>query len=460
MNLGSMPWGDNSGGAAFSSWTNDLLFGNWWGSQWRSYLQFDPSAFAGKQITQATLRVQISQCDNQSYPSVPYANAIGAHRLTSSYWFGQGWPGPSWSGDAWGSVPGPNSVASIDVTTIAQQWATNPGSNMGLMLDLGSGAGYCRAKRTATNGQVTAIDLQYGTPPAVGVGKGMIIPAYFALGDTTSWANVAQGAAYMQSGSNPAYRDYWVTVNGGSGPFSAAEWGTAAARFNPIRANGGKIFGYVHTHQNAYSPNPALAAQFRPLSAVQADIAAWVAGYPSLDGIWIDEYYPRHELATDGVRFADFPNGLAAAPPAYRTPGLDLYSTGQLTPGDGWYDTLFQWIRATYPNRRIIANAGGALYSNQLLYGPQADVLVSFEQTLAEAQANNWSRLITSRNPYAAKQLALIHGNTTDLAGALNQAFNNGYTHVYTTSQVFGQNLWTGVPPYFYTEVQSMASRP
>lgn len=63
MNLGYMPWGDNSGGTQFSAWTNDMLFGNWWGSNWASYIQFDPNLFSGKLINNATLNLRVQNCD-------------------------------------------------------------------------------------------------------------------------------------------------------------------------------------------------------------------------------------------------------------------------------------------------------------------------------------------------------------------------------------------------------------
>lgn len=150
MNLADMPNGDNSGGAAFSSVTNDLIFGNWFGSQWRSFIQFDPSQLSGRTVRSAKLSIPVVSCDNQARPNRPYRNEIGVHRLTSPYFFGQTWSGPSWNGEVWAEVQGANSVAKVDVTKFVRAWATDPTTNFGFMLDMGVAKGYCRAK--AVNG--------------------------------------------------------------------------------------------------------------------------------------------------------------------------------------------------------------------------------------------------------------------------------------------------------------------
>lgn len=166
MNLAYMPWGDNSGGNTFSAWTNEMVFGNWWGSQWRSYIQFDPTIFAGKTINNATLNIRVNNCDNQSNPAAPYGNPIRVHQLTSGYYFGQAWSGPSFQGDI-AVLPGGNgTTSSVNITSWASQWAGNPASNFGLMFDMGTAQGYCRAYRTAPNGQQTFIEVTYNEVPA------------------------------------------------------------------------------------------------------------------------------------------------------------------------------------------------------------------------------------------------------------------------------------------------------
>jgi len=110
-----------------------------------------------------------------------------------------------------------------------------------------------------------------------------------------------------------------------------------------------------------------------------------------------------------------------------------------------------------YRNLRIIGNAGGWLDTNQLEYPKLVDIFVSFEQTYDEASRNDWSRL--KRQVTSVPQLALIHTNSSDLDGAVTQAFARGYTHVYTRSLPLLPNVWNGLPPYFTTEVSTVADR-
>jgi hypothetical protein len=311
---------------------------------------------------------------------------------------------------------------------------------------------------------VTTTPTTSTTPTTAGfsIGKGMIIPAYIPLDNVFDWNVLKEGAEKMRTGTNANYKDYWVTVNSAaSGPFSLpADWAKAATVWNPIRSNGGRIFGYVHTCEQPTGPI------FRPLATVKSEIAAWVAGYPNLDGIWLDEYYPRFEIASvDGETGPSYPNGLANAPTDRSSfvNSANQFNGLQVNPAGGYYDQLVTWIRATYPTLRIIGNAGGALYSNQLLYSDLPDVLVSFEQKFsvaANAPTNNWSNLTRQIPNSQSGQLALIHGNATSLDGAVDQALAKGYTHVYTTDRIIENNLWGGLPTYLTSLIEYIANRP
>lgn len=300
--------------------------------------------------------------------------------------------------------------------------------------------------------------LATGAPKAHA--KGMIIPAYLPLTDTANWQVLAEDAAYMRDGTNANYKDYWVVVNSANnGPFStSADWTTAATKFNPIRANAGKIFGYVHTCTTPTSTT------YRTLASVEADITAWVTGYSNLDGIWLDEYYPRFEVAgTASGPSPTFPNGTALAPYdlSFVNPdGTWVGSYPQIDPSGGYYSQLTGWIRSTYPKLRIIGNAGGWFYSNQINYTDIVDVTCSFEQTLdyASAPSSTWTQLNRQNTATTKKQLALIHTNSTNLAGAIDQSISHGYTHFYTTDRILTNNIWGGLPPYFTTEVQYIAN--
>lgn len=302
--------------------------------------------------------------------------------------------------------------------------------------------------------------------PTQSFAKGMIVPAYLPLTDTTDWATIASEASYATASTNPVYRDFWVTVNSSNnGPFSSpSDWTTASGLFNSIRTNGGKIFGYVHTNAD----NGTNDATFRSLSSVETDITSWVTGYSNLDGIWLDEYYPRYEIATDTGTTASFPNGTSLAPydtTFYTLPGYSINGAVQVNPNGGYYSQLIGWIRATYPKLKIIGNAGGWVWSDQLNYMNLPDVMCSFEQSYTYAydgpsDTYNWAGLnqqtATGVSDYEG-QLALIHGNTSDLDGAVDEAIDHGYQYFYTTNAVYGSNVWGSIPPYFDSEVTYIA---
>lgn len=284
----------------------------------------------------------------------------------------------------------------------------------------------------------------------------MIIPAYLAANDVFNWNIIKEAAGIMTTGSSP--KDFWVTGNGpANGPFTTAQdWADLQTSWDPIRASGGVLFGYVHTCTTPTGP------LFRSLQDVEQDISAWVAGYAGLGGIWLDEYYPRFEIAgSDGVS-ATFPNGQSLAPTDRSFLNPDgTFNANQVNPAGGYYDQLTSWIHTTYPGLKIIGNAGGQFYSNQLAYANLVDVTCSFEQTYAvaaDSPTNDWAGL--NRQITTASQLALIHDNQSDLAGALSQAFGHGYNYVYTTNRTIDTNLWGGIPPYFTTEVEQIAARP
>ena len=290
------------------------------------------------------------------------------------------------------------------------------------------------------------------------VGRGVILPMYLPLGDLTTWNILTEDAALVTSSAQP--KDYWVVSNGPSnGPFTtAAEWAAGAAVWDPLRAAGGEVFGYVHTCTTPTGP------LFRSLADVEADIAAWVAGYPGIGGIWLDEFYPRFEIAgSDGVS-ATFPNGEALAPRDRSFLNPDgTFNARQVDPAGGYYDQLTSWIHSQYPGLKIIGNAGGQFYSNQINYTELVDVTCSFEQTYsyaANAPTNDWANLDRQNTTTTHSQLALIHTNTTDLSGAVSQAFAHGYQYVYTTSRALSDNLWGGIPPYFTSEVALIGSLP
>lgn len=301
-------------------------------------------------------------------------------------------------------------------------------------------------------------------------GKGIIIPAYLTLGpaDAAGWTNLAQGAAKLRdakAAGQTSYSDYWVAVNSADhGPYDTTEqWNEAAKVWDPIRANGGKIFGYVHTTTTPTS------IQFVPRDKVEADVRKWLIGYPQLDGIWIDEFYPRFEIGDTNIPPTVFePNGPDAAPgdKRYRNADGSFNGAEAIKPDGGYYAKLTNFIRMQNSNLKIIGNAGGRLWSNQQQYAELVDVLCSFEQTYEYSNSTQWYGvgLLRQDTSSARPELALIHTNSSDMAGAINRAIAFGYTHVYTTDRWLKNadgsdfNLWGGLPTYFSMEIATLAN--
>ncbi len=210
MNLKIDQWGDNSAGATFGASTNNLLFGNWYGSQWRSYLQWDPLLFVGKTITKATLNLSLTSCDNQVNPAAPYANNIGVHKLTSPYFFGQAWPGPSFLGEVWAVPAGPSSVSSVDITSFVQGWSASAASNFGLMLDMGTAQGFCKAQRITTGGQQTYVEFTYNEAPSTSQEYGFLKNFSFETGQSPwqACSGAPKSTWSVVSGSTPSGTKY------------------------------------------------------------------------------------------------------------------------------------------------------------------------------------------------------------------------------------------------------------
>ena len=160
MNLGVMPWGNNSAGAQFSYSTDEMQFGNWFGSSWRSFTQFDPSLFADKTILRATLNLYVSACGSSPAGS-EYSYPIHVRRLMSPYWFGQNWPGPQATEDVTIVANGPGRFAIGDVTSLVKSWA-NRASNYGLSLDMDAVSNhYCKVIRTGSSSTTSSMDITY-----------------------------------------------------------------------------------------------------------------------------------------------------------------------------------------------------------------------------------------------------------------------------------------------------------
>ena len=287
---------------------------------------------------------------------------------------------------------------------------------------------------------------------------GLIIPAYLTLSDTNNWNALRDGAASLQSGSSSTYKDYVVVVTGpNSGPFTnQIDWTIATSLWDPIYANGGLLVGYVHTLQ---SPTGDL---FRPLASVEADITAWVNSYSNLGGIFLDEYYPRFEVAGPSDSYATFPNGTNLAPTNLNFINPDgSFNGNQVDPTGGYYYQLISWINSQYPGLVVVANPGGHFYSNQTNYINLVNVCCTFENSYsvaANSPSNDWTGLNVQSVTTNAAQAALIYGNSSDVSGAIDQAISHGYKLFYTTDLTTASNVWGGLPSYFSSEVNYVAN--
>ena len=312
---------------------------------------------------------------------------------------------------------------------------------------------------------LSLVALALGAAAPKASAQGVIIPAYLPLSDKTEWNILRENAEMFTCGTSDVYNDYFVVVTGpASGPFtSAADWATAETLWDPIVAQDGEIFGYVHT-----LAQPSGSPKFRPLAVVEADVEAWVNGYGNLNGIFIDEFVPRYEI-TDSNAYptpATFPNGQSLAPTnrSFVNPDGTINGAIQVNPAGGYYSQLIGWIRGHYPDLQIIANPGGQVYSNQTRYVGLADITCTFENTYAFAAnspANDWANLNLQAGTTSYTHAALIHTNTTDLNGALSQSISHGYKYFYTTNLDPNKvNVWGTLPPYFSSEISFIANHP
>lgn len=283
-------------------------------------------------------------------------------------------------------------------------------------------------------------------------------------------------------------------------------------------------FGYMRTIPNTWdieasSIKPAQNTSFasvktkeyyyygyRNLDDVKADIETWITKCQeygvTLDGIWIDEFYPRYEIATESPANGDwrdvypFPNDILNAPDQVKyNNGLlskEKWGNVQIDPKGGYYDNLCQFIHGK--GLGIIGNAGGDLVNNQLKYEELVDILVRFEKSYAVAEhgedgkSANWAGLRMRYDyPREADHLALIHGAELQpeaLEKVIDAAVDNNFGYVYVIQKPYqdynnegklkNTNLWgskaagypstnghgmDSIPDYFTKELEYIAGK-
>lgn len=370
------------------------------------------------------------------------------------------------------------------------------------------------------------------------INKGIIIPAYIELpklkkgvenissfDDFEDDVRKEMWEVLVEAAGSRKDKDFFVVVNSAhSGPFTTKaddtikdyftpegrklgenqphfemaeedkNWKIAKFCYNEIKKYGGKIIGYVHTCDSTTVGLDKCAKftksadgkdfhyyGFRTISDVQADIIGWYEGLKVndeeslLDGIWLDEFYPRYELMTDSDPedwriVLPFPNeNMLYSPTQVRDefPNKDalLDSFGgfaQMEPYGGYYWQICKAIKDKYPELIKIGNAGAALENNQLAYGKLVDILVCFEADYIKASGQVLKNGATDAAGIASKKLALIHGvqedSLTNLIYKVLYEGDNVYSHVCVTDRGYGTsgeaNVWGGLPSYLKKELE------
>ena len=260
--------------------------------------------------------------------------------------------------------------------------------------------------------------------------NGIIIPAYIT--GASNWEQIEKTVASFKA-NNPD-KDIFVVLNGVNGP-NGFDWETAKDYLGTIKQNC-KLIGYVHTCTAEFA-NENGSFKYRSINGTEdsviGDIENWIANCNiygcNLDGIWIDEFYPRYEIAGNYDSTLTFPNGKEFAPTELLkypkgTNLADEINNLNINPEGGYYWQLITEIMKVHPEFIKIGNAGGMFWSNQMPYGKLVDILVCFEQKYSiakygdprdssyDASAPEWKRLADSCtvNSEVAHKLALIHG--------------------------------------------------
>ena len=175
-----------------------------------------------------------------------------------------------------------------------------------------------------------------GDAPAAGT-VGTIVPAYFSpVTDPGDWAALTAAASQIP---------LTAVVNPASGPGTSQDLNYVAA-INALEAAGGKAVGYVDT-----------AGGTRPISAVEADVAAYKTFY-NIDGIFLDNFVVN-------------PSTLS------------------------YYQALDAYIKGLNPSYTVIGNVGNPINLSELTpadYLSTADVLNIFEgpNVGSSTSAANW----------------------------------------------------------------------
>ena len=228
----------------------------------------------------------------------------------------------------------------------------------------------------------------------------ILVPAYFYPG--AEWARLSNTAA--------GHRErVWAIGNPFNGPGNAFDPNYDAA-FKTLRANGGRVVGYLHTTWGN-----------RAIGDVQADVDSWLQWY-SIDGFFVDEM-----------------DNVAGSNEAY-------------------YQSLFDYIRRQLPTGLVVGNPGTSTSQSYLFHDGER---VATQLCLYEGHSgflswtpDPWTAAFAPSNFYALPYDTSVGvwQATVDHAYAMRCGW------VYVTDDDL-PNPWDTLPGYFETMAAYIAAR-
>lgn len=223
-----------------------------------------------------------------------------------------------------------------------------------------------------------------------------LVPAYFY----PNWWNTSNDWYRMCDAMNTTGGASTAVMNPDGGPGAGANPDYAQALAH-CHAVGQRVVGYVHTSYGS-----------RPLADVGADIDAFYASYPGIDGILVDE------MSTD---------------PATRS----------------YYQGVYASIRGKPGVHQVVGNPGAAASTAWQLNTPVADIVLVFEGTAA--QYLRWTPPSWVRNRVASQISNLVYSTPDENAMrqvcARSKTLNAG--NMYVTNDAL-PNPWDTLPAGTY----------
>ncbi|MBB6731347.1 spherulation-specific family 4 protein [Cohnella zeiphila] len=229
----------------------------------------------------------------------------------------------------------------------------------------------------------------------------VIVPAYFDP-PSSNWTRIINQAATM-----PGRMYAIANKNEGPGPAFDSAYNTA---INSMHTNSGKVIGYANTDYGNAS-----------LASVKAIIDAWYAFYPSIDGVFLD--------------------------------------CMEIAPGkEGYYQDLYNYIKAKSASALVVANPGITTVESYLLYNGNrvADVLCVFETNTG---FDTWVPAAWTNSYDRSNFYVLPYGTTASKwQSRVDYAASHNVGWIFCTNDS-GANPWDTLPSYFENFSTYVASK-